>query len=366
MSPTAATAVKPADTAEPLFEPYQLGPLYLSNRLVMAPMTRSRAVDGNVPNPLAETYYRQRAGAGLIITEGSQVSPQGQGYIRTPGIHSSEQVAAWRKITAAVQRAGGKIFLQLWHVGRISHPDFHDGALPVAPSAIAPNGEVFTAQGPKQMVTPRALELSELPGVVAQFRKGAENAKAAGFDGVEIHGANGYLLDQFTRDGSNHRTDAYGGSIENRARLPLEVTKAVIDVFGKDRVGYRISPNGAYNSMSDSNPRETFSYLTRRLSDLGIVYLHTFDPPSDANHLAPHLRTLFNGTFIVNGGYDEASGNAALASGEADLVAYGVPFLANPDLPYRFDKKAKLNTPDQATFYAGEDKGYTDYPVLAE
>jgi N-ethylmaleimide reductase len=210
MSPT-ATAAKAADPAEPLFEPYQLGPLHLSNRMVMAPMTRSRAIDGNIPNPLAETYYRQRAGAGLIISEATQVSPQGVGYIRTPGIHSPEQIAAWRRITAAVAREGGKIFLQLWHVGRISHPDFHGGALPVAPSAIAPDGEVYTAQGLQKMVTPRALDASELPGIVEQFRKGAENAKAAGFDGVELHGANGYLLDQFTRDGANHRTDAYGG-----------------------------------------------------------------------------------------------------------------------------------------------------------
>ncbi len=362
MSPTAAAA-KTAAT-EPLFEPYRLGPLHLSNRIVMAPMTRSRAIEGNVPNPLAETYYRQRASAGLIITEASQVSPQGQGYIRTPGIHSPEQVAAWRKITAAVAREGGKIFLQLWHVGRISHPDFHYGALPVAPSAISPDGEVFTAKGPQKMVTPRALDASELPGIVEQFRKGAENAKAAGFDGVELHGANGYLLDQFTRDGTNKRTDAYGGSIENRVRLPLEVTQAVIDVFGKDRVGYRVSPNGAYNSMSDSNPRATFSYLAQRLSDLGIVYLHSSDPVNGPNNLSAELRKLFKGTFIVNGGYDESSGNAAIASGAADLVAYGAPFLANPDLPYRFGKKAPLNTPDQATFYAGEDKGYTDYPAL--
>lgn len=364
MSATSAAATAPV--TEPLFEPYQLGPLHLSNRIVMAPMTRSRAIDGNVPNPLTETYYRQRASAGLIITEATQVSPQGQGYIRTPGIHSPEQIAAWRKITAAVQRAGGKIFMQLWHVGRISHPDFHGGALPVAPSVIAPDGEVYTAQGLKKMVTPRALELSEIPGIVEQFRKGAENAKAAGFDGVEIHGANGYLLDQFTRDGSNHRTDAYGGGIENRVRLPLEVTKAVIDVWGKDRVGYRVSPSGSFNSMSDSNPRETFSYLTQRLSELGIVFLHVTEPVNSGSRVTPHLRKLFKGTFIVNGGYNEASGNAAVANGEADLVAYGVPFLANPDLPYRFSKKAKLNAPDQATFYAGEDKGYTDYPALVE
>jgi N-ethylmaleimide reductase len=361
---TAAIAIKSAD-AEPLFEPYQFGPLHLSNRLVMAPMTRSRAIEGNVPNPLAETYYRQRASAGLIITEATQVSPQGVGYIRTPGIHSPEQVAAWRKITGAVARAGGKIFLQLWHVGRISHPDFHGGALPVAPSAIAPDGDVFTAQGPKKMVTPRALDASELPGIVDQFRKSAENAKAAGFDGVELHGANGYLLDQFTRDGTNSRTDSYGGAIENRVRLPLEVTQAVIDVWGKERVGYRISPTGAYNSMSDSDPLTTFSYLTERLNDLDIGYLHVVDPVNGTDRIAPHLRTLFENTFIVNGGYDEASANMAIDSGETDLVAFGVPFLANPDLPIRISRKATLNAPDQATFYAGEDKGYTDYPALS-
>ena len=360
-----ATAAKPTTRPdEPLFEPYRLGSLMLANRFVMAPMTRSRALDGNVPNPLAETYYRQRAGAGLIVTEATQVSPQGVGYIRTPGIHSPEQVAAWRKITDAVHREDGKIFLQLWHVGRISHPDFHGGALPVAPSAIAADGEVFTAQGPKKMVTPRALETSEIPDIVEQFRDGAQNAKAAGFDGVELHGANGYLLDQFTRDGANHRTDAYGGGIENRARFPLEVTQAVIEVFGKERVGYRISPTGAYNSMSDSDPRTTFSYLSQRLSDLGIGYLHVVDPVKGENRFAPHLRGLFNGIFIVNGGYDEASGNAAIANGEADLVAFGVPYLANPDLPARIKTKAPLNAPDQATFYAGEARGYTDYPAL--
>ena len=236
---------------KPLFLPYQLGEIELANRLVMAPMTRSRAVGRNVPNPIAATYYAQRASAGLIVTEATQVSPQGVGYVRTPGIHSAEQVVGWTRITDAVHRAGGKIFLQLWHVGRISHPDFHGGELPVAPSAIAAQGQVFTAKGPQQMVTPRALSLAEIPDIVEQFRRGAENAKRAGFDGVELHGANGYLLDQFTRDGSNKRTDVYGGGVENRARLPLEVTKAVIDVWGADRVGYRISPNGAFNSMSD-------------------------------------------------------------------------------------------------------------------
>jgi N-ethylmaleimide reductase len=235
-----------------LFSPYRLGDIALDNRFVMSPMTRSRAVDGNVPNPLAETYYVQRASAGLIITEATQVSPQGVGYIRTPGIHSAEQVAGWKAITDAVHRVGGTIFAQVWHVGRISHPDFHGGELPVAPSAIAADGEVFTARGKTRMVTPRALETHEIPGIVAQFKRAAENAKTSGFEGVELHGANGYLLDQFLRDGTNRRTDAYGGSIQNRARFPLEVTEAVIDVWGPSRVGYRISPSGTFNSMSDS------------------------------------------------------------------------------------------------------------------
>ncbi len=318
---------------KPLFLPYRLGDIELNNRLVMAPMTRSRALEQNVPNPIAASYYAQRASAGLIVTEATQVSPQGVGYIRTPGIHSAEQVAGWRRITEAVHRADGKIFLQLWHVGRISHPDFHGGELPVAPSAIAAQGQVFTAKGPQQMVTPRALTLAELPGIVEQFRRGAEYAKAAGFDGVELHGANGYLLDQFLRDGSNRRTDAYGGTVENRARLPLEITKAVIDVWGADRVGYRISPNGGFNSMSDSNPVQTFSYLAEQLDKLGIVYLHVVDPVTDGiKRVSPLLRRKFNRTYIVN---------------------------------ERYRINASLNVPDQATFYAGEDKGFTDYLALA-
>jgi N-ethylmaleimide reductase len=351
---------------KPLFLPYQLGDIELANRLVMAPMTRSRAVERNVPNPIAATYYAQRASAGLIITEATQVSPQGVGYLRTPGIHSAEQVVGWSRITDAVHRADGKIFLQLWHVGRISHPDFQGGALPVAPSAIAAQGQVFTAKGPQQMVTPRALALAELPGIVEQFRRGAENAKSAGFDGVELHGANGYLLDQFTRDGSNTRTDDYGGAVENRARLPLEVTKAVIDVWGADRVGYRVSPNGVFNSMSDSNPIETFSYLAEQLNKLGIVYLHVVDPVADgAKRISPVLRRKFDRSYIVNGGFDLDSANAAIRSGEADLVAFGTRFLANPDLPQPYRIEVPLNVADQATFYAGEDKGFTDYPTLA-
>jgi N-ethylmaleimide reductase len=351
--------------ARNVFLPYELGDLALANRMVMAPMTRSRAVDGNVPNPMTATYYLQRASAGLIVTEATQVTPQGVGYIRTPGIHSAEQVAGWRTVTDAVHGAGGKIFLQLWHVGRISHPDFHGGALPVAPSAIAADGTVFTAQGPKPMATPRALDLGELPGIVAQFRAGAVNAKKAGFDGVELHGANGYLLDQFTRDGTNRRTDAYGGSVENRARLPLEVLDAVVDVWGPARVGYRISPNGAYNSMSDSDPVRTFSHLTEAIDRRGIAYLHVVDPVADGfKRVSPLLRRIFDGTYIVNGGFDLAAANLAIARGEADLVAFGTPFLANPDLPERYRLGAALNAADQATFYAGEAKGYIDYPRL--
>jgi N-ethylmaleimide reductase len=355
-----------------LFSSYQLGDLQLANRMVLAPMTRSRAIEGNVPNPLAATYYVQRATAGLMITEASQVSPQGVGYIRTPGMHSAEQVAGWRVVTDAVHRAGGKIFAQLWHVGRVSHPDFHDGALPVAPSALPVEGEAFTVRGRSRIVTPRALETHELAGIVAQFRRAAENAKAAGFDGVELHGANGYLLDQFLRDGANHRTDAYGGSIGNRVRLPLEVTEAVIAVWGAQRVGYRLSPYFAGYSMSDSNPPATFSYFAQRLDALGIACLHVVEAiagpmavPAGAPRVTPIVRRKFKGSLIVNGGYDAETGHAAIASGEADLVAFGVPFLANPDLPLRYRGNAPLNAPDPATFYAGEEKGYVDYPALS-
>lgn len=355
-----------------LFSPYRLGDLELPNRLVMSPMTRSRALDGNVPHPLAATYYAQRASAGLIVTEATQVSPQGVGYIRTPGMHSAEQVAGWKRIVEAVHRAGGKIFAQLWHVGRVSHPDFHGGALPVAPSALPVDGEAFTTRGRSKLVTPRALDTDELPGIVAQFHAAAENAKAAGFDGVELHGANGYLLDQFLRDGSNRRSDAYGGSVENRARFPLEVADAVTSVWGRRRVGYKLSPSFSGYSMSDSNPVETFSFIAAELSKRGLLYLHVTEPvagpaalPTGTRRVTPILRETFEGALIVNGGYDAQSGHAAIARGEADLVAFGVPFLANPDLPARYRSNAALNAPDQATFYAGEEKGYTDYPTLA-
>jgi N-ethylmaleimide reductase len=355
-----------------LFSPYRLGDLALANRLVMSPMTRSRAIEGNVPNPLAATYYAQRATAGLIITEATQVSPQGIGYIRTPGLHSAAQVGGWRTVVQAVHRAGGKIIAQLWHVGRVSHPDFHNGALPVAPSALPVEGEAFTTSGRVKIVTPRALDADELPGIVGQFRRAAENAKAAGFDGVELHGANGYLLDQFLRDGANHRTDAYGGDIANRARFPLEVTDAVIDVWGGQRVGYKLSPYFAGYSMSDSNPRATFSYLAAELSKRGLLYLHVGEAiagpmaaPAGTPRLAPVLRDIFKGALMVNGGYDAQTGQAAIARGETDLVAFGVPFLANPDLPARYRSSRALNAPDPTTFYGGEEKGYIDYPAVA-
>ncbi|WP_322981449.1 alkene reductase [Pseudomonas sp. C11] len=358
-----------------LLSPWRLGDLTLKNRLVMAPMTRSRAlVEGSVPNPLAATYYAQRAGAGLIVSEAAQVSPQGVGYIRTPGIHTAEQVAGWRQVTDAVHAAGGLIFAQLWHVGRVSHPDFHNGELPVAPSEIRAEGEVFTWNGRTQMVTPRALETDEIPGIVEQFRQGAVNAKAAGFDGVEIHGASGYLLDQFLRDGSNQRTDRYGGSIENRTRLPLEVAAAAIEVFGAARVGYKLNPNLPLHSMSDSDPKATFGYLAGELNKLGLGYLHVAEavtgpmaPAEGVERVAPHLRQVFRNTLILNGGYDAASGEHALAGGESDLISYGVPFLTSPDLPERFRQSAPLNPPDYASFYAtekGDAAGYIDYPAL--
>lgn len=351
-----------------LFSPYELSDLQLKNRFAMSPMTRSRAIDGRVPNPLAAEYYAQRASAGLIITEATQVSPQGIGYVRTPGIHSAEQVAGWKKIIDAVHKAGGKIFLQLWHVGRISHSDFHDGKPPVAPSAIAAIGKTFTPEGQKDFSTPRALDASELPGIVEDFRRGAENAKAAGFDGVEIHGANGYLLDQFTRDGTNKRTDNYGGSLENRLRFPLEIVDAVIGVWGANRVGYRLSPYFTGHSMSDSNPLATFSQLADELNQRNLAYLHVIDPAKAALRISPVLREIFSGTYIVADSFDFESGSAAIARGEADLVAYGKPFLANPDLPSRYKAGASLNTQDTATFYQGgpkgDQQGYIDYPAL--
>lgn len=347
-----------------LLSPVEIGPYRLRNRMVMAPMTRNRAVEGEVPSELAATYYAQRASAGLLITEASQVSLEGVGYPNTPGIHTDAQVEGWKRVTEAVHERGGRIFLQLWHVGRISHPLLQPGgALPVAPSAIAPAGTIRMASGPVPYVVPRALEIDEIPGVVAQFEDGARRALEAGFDGVEIHGANGYLIDQFLRDGTNHRTDAYGGPVENRARFLLEVTEAVVGVWGGDRVGVRLSPLSAFNDMSDSDPVTTFGYAAGALNRFGLAYLHVIEPVGTADGVAPLLRERFQGPFMVNGGYGLETGNAALASGAADLVSFGVLFLSNPDLPERFAEGAPLNQPDRKTFYGGGARGYVDYPT---
>lgn len=354
-----------------LFKPMQLGPLQLANRIVMAPLTRSRAKEDDIPGDLAAEYYVQRASAGLIIAEATQISPQGKGYILTPGIYSSEQVQAWKKITDAVHAADGKIFLQLWHVGRISHPSIQiDGALPVAPSAIKPEGQSYTDEGFVPMVTPRALETSEMASIVEQYRTAAQNAKAAGFDGVEIHAANGYLLDQFLRDKTNQRTDAYGGSIENRARLLLEVTAAVVQVWGGDRVGIRISPLSAFGDISDSNPQPLFTYIVEQLNSFNLVYLHVIEGDTGGAREVPGgfdlqiLRRLFNGLYMANNGYDLDLALTARTGESADLVAFGRPFIANPDLVERLRTVAPLNTPDPATMYGGGAGGYIDYPAL--
>ncbi|MBI1732158.1 MAG: alkene reductase [Gammaproteobacteria bacterium] len=345
-----------------LFTPLMMADLQLPSRIVMAPMTRSRAGAGNAPTCMMATYYLQRAGAGLIISEATQVSPQAVGYPGTPGIHSYDQIAGWRNVTDAVHGAGGRIFVQLWHVGRISHPSWQpDGQLPVAPSAIRPAGEAMTADGMQPFVTPRALDTDEIPGIVEQFARAAANARAAGFDGAELHAANGYLLDQFLRDGSNRRTDRYGGSAENRCRLLLEVTAAVGDVLGAGRVGVRLSPDGTFNDMHDSDPVRTFGTAVQLLNRIRPAYLHV----SEGKYDCSPLRRAFNGLYMANSGYDFARGSAALASGTADLIAYGTSFIANPDLPARFADNLPLAPADPATFYGGDKRGYTDYPPAA-
>jgi N-ethylmaleimide reductase len=348
-----------------LFSSIKLGSLLLAHRVVMAPMTRNRAGAGNTPTELMATYYAQRASAALIVSEATQIAPEGVGYPNTPGIHSEEQVDGWRRVTSAVHAKGGRIFLQLWHVGRISHPSLQpNGALPVAPSAIAPQGNALTHSGLTPFVTPRALESSEIPAIVQQYASAAVRARAAGFDGVEVHGANGYLIEQFLLDGTNQRTDAHGGSIENRARFLLEVTRAVCESWSADAVGVRLSPRGTFNDMSDSNRAATFGYAVGRLNDFGLAYLHLVDPVTGAGErLAPQLRKLFTGPLIINGGFDRDTALSSLENREADLVAFGVPFLANPDLPARLRGATPLNSPDRATFYGGDARGYTDYPV---
>jgi N-ethylmaleimide reductase len=354
-----------------LFSPVELGDIALKNRIVMAPLTRNRAGDGGVPQDMNVTYYAQRATAGLIVTEATPISAMAHGYPALPGIYTVAQVAGWKKITDAVHAKGGKIVIQLWHVGRISHPSLlPNQALPVAPSAIKPAGQAFTYQGLQDYVEPRALEISELPAIVDDYVHATKCAIAAGFDGVEIHAANGYLLDQFLRDGSNHRTDGYGGSYENRARLLIEVTQAVVDIIGSRKVGVRLSPVNPFNDMKDSDPQAMFNSVAEALNQFDLAYLHVVEggihgggkaDPFDFSAFRKH----YNGSYMANLGYDKARGNAAIASGHADVIAYGVPFIANPDLVTRFEKNAPLNDADSSTFYGGDEQGYIDYPMLS-
>lgn len=353
-------------TATPnLLDPIQLGDLHLPNRVIMAPLTRLRGTIDHIPTPIQAEYYAQRASAGLIISEGTPVDRLGVGYAQVPGIWSKEQTEAWKPITRAVHNAGGRIFAQIWHVGRISDPSFLDGQLPVAPSAIAAAGHVSLIRPEKDFVTPRALLLDEIPGIVEAFRRGAENAQAAGFDGVEIHGANGYLLDQFLQDGSNHRTDEYGGPIENRARLHLEVTDAAISVWGPGRVGVHLAPRSGVHGISDSNLKATFGYLATELGKRKIAFIAAREHVA-ADSIGPCLKKDFGGVFVANEALDQKTGQALLDQGKADAVAFGKLFIANPDLPIRFAKGAPLNDPDPKTFYSHGPEGYIDYPALAE
>ncbi|MCC5655149.1 alkene reductase [Nostoc sp. XA013] len=366
-----------------LFTPFELGSLTLPSRLVMAPMTRSRAGQGEkkIPTALNAEYYAQRASAGLIIAEATQVSPLSTAYPNTPGIFTAEQTAGWKLVTDAVHQQGGRIFLQLWHAGRVAHPLWHpEGATPIGPSAIAAQGQTFTPQGMQPYVTPRALEIDEISEIIDQFQQGAKNALAAGFDGVELHGAFGYLIDQFLQDSANQRSDRYGGSLENRARFLLEVTEVVTQVWGAKRVGIKLSPSNTYNGMADSNAVETFNYAIDALNAFDLAYVHLMEASeADLRHGGHKIptslfRPIYKGTLMVNCGYTKATAIAALAENNADLVSFGNLFLANPDLPERFRLDEPLNAPDSATFYAspcndsvetcGFEKGYTDYPFL--
>lgn len=352
-----------------LFSPVKLGSIAMSNRMVMAPLTRNRSSMEGVPQEMNVTYYEQRATAGLIITEATPISPMGHGYPLLPGIYTDDQVAGWKKVTDAVHAKGGKIVIQLWHVGRISHPTLLNGSTPVAPSAVKPAGKAFTFNGLVDYVEPRALDASELPGIVSDYVQASKNAIKAGFDGVEIHSANGYLLDQFLRDGSNKRSDIYGGSIENRARFLMEVTKAVVNTIGSDKVGLRLSPVNPFNDMKDTNPQALFNYVTEQLNQFKLAYLHVVEGGIHGGGVADPfdfdaMRKLCDSPYMANLSYDKARGNAAIESGHADAVAYGVPFISNPDLVERFRQDAPLNKADSKSFYGGTEKGYTDYPNL--
>ena len=346
-----------------LFTPLTVGALTLPNRIIMAPLTRARAGVIRTPNALMTEYYRQRVSAGLIISEATSVDPMGVGYADTPGIWTEEQVRGWSEITGAVHDEGGRIFLQLWHVGRMSDPMFLDGKAPVAPSAITPAGHVSLVRPEKSFVTPRALETREIPAIIEAYRRGAENAQRAGFDGVELHGANGYLLDQFLQSKTNLRTDEYGGSVENRARLLLETTDAAISVWGADRVGMHLAPRSDAHDIGDANPAETFGYVARELGRRKIAFICARES-LDGPRLGPELKKAFGGVYIANQQFTQQTAEQTIAAGEADAVAFGVLFIANPDLPARFATGAPLNSPDPTTFYASGAKGYTDYPAL--
>jgi 2,4-dienoyl-CoA reductase-like NADH-dependent reductase (Old Yellow Enzyme family) len=346
-----------------LLDPIQLGDLHLPNRVFMAPLTRLRGTPDHIPTPIMVDYYTQRVSAGLILSEATPIDPMGIGYANVPGLWSAQQTEAWKPITKAVHNAGGHIFSQIWHVGRISDPEFLNGRLPVAPSAIAAAGNVSLLRPQRAFVTPRALEIPEIKAIVEAFRRGAQNAQLAGFDGVELHGANGYLLDQFLQDGSNHRTDEYGGPIENRARLMLECVDAAISVFGPGRVGVHLAPRGDSHGISDSNPAATFTYVARELGKRRIAFIAAREHPGP-DSLGPSLKQAFGGIFVANEAIDQSIGQQLLDEGKADAVAFGKLFIANPDLPARFAKNAPLNRPNSATFYASGPEGYTDYPAL--
>jgi N-ethylmaleimide reductase len=358
-----------ADHATDLFTPTRVGPLSLNNRIVMAPLTRSRAGPGNVPTQLNALYYAQRASAGFIISEATQIAPEGQGYISTPGIYSAEQIEGWKCVTKAVHVANGHIVLQLWHVGRISHPSFQPGgAVPVAPSAIRPNAQAFTAKGLEPIPAPRALEMTEIARIVEQYAHAARNAIAAVFDGVEVHAANGYLIDQFLQDRTNKRTDQYGGTVENRTRFLLEVVHAVSAAVGAERTGVRISPQNTMNDIADSDPQALFNYVSEHLSGKGLAYLHIIVGDTSGKQVPPFdyakLKRLFGGIVIANNGFDKERANKIIAEGTADLIAFGTPFIANPDLVVRLFLDAPLIPVDRATLYGGGEQGYTDYPFL--
>jgi len=359
-----------------LLKPIKMGDLELKNRVIMAPMTRSRADNKyNAPTGMHVKYYTQRASAGLIISEGSQVSPEAVGYVNTAGIYTPEQIEGWKKVTDAVHKEDGKIFMQLWHVGRMSHPDFHNGDKPVAPSAVNPNDKSYTYEGFKDTVEPRALTTEEVKETVQDFKRAAKNAVDAGFDGVEIHSSNGYLIHQFFNNSSNHRTDEYGGSKENKARILFEIIEAIKVFFPENRIGVRLNPSlhGVFGTEADEETIPTFEYIVEKLNDYDLAYLHLSEPFNDVSdkdflvtNIAEHFKPLYKGNLMINAGFDQESGNKVIEDGKADMVAYAKLFISNPDLPIRFEKNAELQDWDKDTFYVPGEKGYTDYPKLEE